>query len=222
VPILKADLHCHVRGDPRDGVDYTAEELFDRAALQGFDVIAITNHREVWHNPGALRYAQRRGLLVIPGVELDIEQKHVLLINVDTRAESIQSFDDIRATVSRDRLVVAPHPFYPTSTCLGGKLIEHIDVFDAIEYSFFYCSVLNPNRRAKALAQRNGKPMLGSSDCHSLQWIGRTYTLIEADGKDIGSVVHAVKEGRVQVVGRPIGVLDFATACIRNFAGLHI
>ncbi len=215
MPTFKADLHCHVSGDPRDSIDYTAEELFDRALALGFDVIAVTNHHEVWQNPGELAFARRRGLLVIPGVELDIERKHVLVLNVDTRAERIRTFDELRSTASSDRIVVAPHPFYPAPTCLGKKLLEHIDVFDAIEYSFFYCSLLNPNTRAEMVAQRAGLPMVGSTDCHRLQWLGRTYTMIDADGKDVGSVVHAVREGRTRVVSQPLSVWRIAVASAR-------
>jgi len=222
VSTFKADLHCHVSGDLRDSIDYTAEELFDRAVERGFDVLAITNHCEVWQNPGAMSYARRRGLVVIPGVELDIEHKHVLLLNVDTRAETIRTFADLRSSASPDRVVVAPHPFYPSPTCLGRKLIEHIDVFDAIEYSFFWCGLVNPNRRARAVAKRTGLPMLGSSDCHRLQWIGRTYTMVEAERHDVESVVHAVKAGHVRVVTEPLNLWKFAAACARNLAGFPI
>jgi len=215
VPILKADLHCHVGGDPRDDIEYTAEDLIDRAVGLGFDVIAITNHREVWQNPGDISYARERGLIVIPGVELEVEGKHVVLLNVDNRAETIRTFDDIRSSASRDRVVVAPHPFYPARTCLGRKLTEHIDVFDAIEYSFFCCRVINPNVRAEAVAKRAGLPMVGSSDCHRLCWLGRTYTAVEADRKDVKSVVHAINEGRTCVVTRPLSVPTFVGACVR-------
>jgi len=215
VPTLKADLHCHVGGDPQDDIEYTAEDLIDCAVELGFDVIAITNHREVWQNPGTISYARSHGLIVIPGVELDVEDKHVVLLNVDKRAETIRSFDDIRSSASRDRVVVAPHPFYPARTCLGKKLMEHIDVFDAIEYSFFYCRVLNPNACAEAVAKRVGLPMVGSADCHGLRWLGRTYTAIEADKKDVKSVIHAIKEGRARVVTRPLSVPTFAAVCAR-------
>ena len=220
MPTLKADLHCHVSGDPRDDIAYTAEDLIDRAVKLGFDVIAITNHREVWRNPGMISYAQRRGLIVIPGTELDVENKHVVLLNVDKRAETIRSFDDIRSSASLDRVVIAPHPFYPAPTCLGKKLMEHVDVFDAIEYSFFYCRVLNPNARAETVANRAGLPMVGSSDCHNLRWLGRTHTVIEAEKKDVKSVVRAIREGRTSVVTRPLSVPAFAAACVRSAANM--
>jgi len=222
VPTLKADLHCHVSGDPRDDIGYTAEDLIDRAVGLGFDAIAITNHREVWQNPGMIAYAQKRGLLVIPGIELDVEGKHVVMINVDKRVEAIRSFDDIRSSASSDRVVIAPHPFYPLQTCIGKKLVEHVDVFDAIEYSFFYCRVLNPNARAEAVANRAGLPMVGSSDCHSLRWLGRTYTVIEADKKDVKSVVHAIHEGCASVVTRPLSMPTFAAACARSAVNMCI
>ena len=123
---------------------------------------------------------------------------------------------------SRDRVVVAPHPFYPSRTCLGKKLIEHVDVFDAIEYSFFYSRVFNPNARAEAVANRAGLPMVGSSDCHGLRWLGRTYTSIEAVKKDVKSVIDAIHEGRASVVTRPLSVPTLAAACARCAVNMYM
>jgi predicted metal-dependent phosphoesterase TrpH len=222
VHTLRVDLHCHVRGDRRDSIRYTAEQLIDKAVAEGLDVLAMTNHGEVWHNPGAMAYARRCGLLVIPGIEMDIGHRHVLLINADHAAESVSSFDELRAVKKDGQLVVAPHPFYPSRSSLGEDLRDHLDLFDAIEYSFFYCSVVNPNRRAVRRARRAGLPVVGSSDCHRLKWIGRTYTIVEADEKSVPAVIDAVKEGRVRVVSEKLSLWEFGVSCMRAAIGLPI
>lgn len=219
---LRVDLHCHVRGDRRDSIEYAAEQLIDKAVAKGLDVLAMTTHGEVWHNPGAMAYASRRGLLVIPGIEMDIGYRHVLLINADRSAESVGSFEELRAVKKECHLVVAPHPFYPSRSSLGSDLRDHLDLFDAIEYSFFYCSVVNPNSRAVAIARGAGLPMVGSSDCHRLKWIGRTYTIVEADEKSVPAVIDAVKKGRVRIVSEKLSLWEFGVSCVRAAIGLPI
>src|SRR5512139_2457420 len=78
---LKADLHLHTAEDPLDRIRYTAKELISKAADEGFDVLSITNHHRVTFNPELFSYARERGILLIPGVEITIRRRHVLVLN---------------------------------------------------------------------------------------------------------------------------------------------
>ena len=80
---LKVDLHTHTCEDPQDRISYNAFQLIDRAALKGFDALAITNHDFVLYNDKLVKYAAEKGILLIPGMELTLSKKHVLLINPD-------------------------------------------------------------------------------------------------------------------------------------------
>jgi predicted metal-dependent phosphoesterase TrpH len=78
---LKADLHLHTAEDPLDRVRYTGKELISKAADEGFDVISITNHHQMTFNQDLFSHAQEKGILLIPGVELTIQRRHVLVLN---------------------------------------------------------------------------------------------------------------------------------------------
>jgi len=78
---LKSDLHLHTAEDPLDRVRYTAKELISKAADQGFDVISITNHHRMTFDQDLLSYARERGILLIPGIEMTIQRRHVLVLN---------------------------------------------------------------------------------------------------------------------------------------------
>ena len=80
--MLKVDLHLHTKEDNYDNLDYSAKELIDRAVELKFDVLAITLHNEIFFSKDLISYAEQKGILLIPGVELSIEKKHVLLYNV--------------------------------------------------------------------------------------------------------------------------------------------
>lgn len=203
---LKIDFHTHTREDPKDYIDYSAEQLIDRAAERGLDALAITNHDVVTFSPELESYAARRGVILLPGVELTLSNKHVVVINPDFgRADDFRSLDDLVGIRNETNLIIAPHPFYPGLRCLRSDLKAHIDSFDAVEFSFLHNHLINPNRKAVRVASNHRKPLVGSSDCHNIWQAGSTYSLVEAE-KTIPSIIAAVKKGRVEVATTPLSM----------------
>jgi len=214
---LKVDFHTHTADDPKDYINFSAEKLIDRAAQLGFDGLAITNHDIITHNQRLEEYAAARGVLLIPGAELTLSGKHVLLINPGPGVISkIQSLEDLASIKDELSLVIAPHPYHPGFKCLRSRLETSIALFDAVEFSFFYNHLLNPNRKAVQVAGRHGKPLVGDSDCHNIWQLGTTYTRVEAE-KNIPSIIRAVKQGKTEVVTAPLPFLVMARVAV-NFA----
>jgi predicted metal-dependent phosphoesterase TrpH len=211
-PMLKVDLHLHSSEDPHDILDYDARDLIRHAARRGFDVIAITLHGRVIDDPDLPDFANSEGVLFIRGIEKRIRGREVLIYNVtQPEMDAVGTFDDLRS-LKRDRgddiLVVAPHPFFKRSQCLGRELEANIDVFDAIEYCHLYTRFWNLNRRAAEVARTHGKPLIATSDSHALWMFGRNYTLLDAPRTQAG-VFAAVREGRGQPHSKPIGLSEF-------------
>jgi len=202
---LKADLHLHTNEDPKDSVKYSAKQLIDQAHQKGFDVLAITNHDQVTYDNYLAEYAKERGILLIPGAEATINQKHVLLLNMDYSLHRIRTFADLKLHKDGTGLIIAPHPFFPSFTSLNSELEQHLDIFDAIEYSYYYLQEINFNKKAEELAKEFSLPLIGTSDAHFLWQIGTTYSLIEAE-KDLEAVIAAIKEGKVEVVTGPLSL----------------
>ncbi|HET9532191.1 MAG TPA: PHP-associated domain-containing protein [Blastocatellia bacterium] len=203
---LKAELHCHASEDPYDRLDYSAKELLDMLAMEGFEVVALTLHGSQHYPEDLKQYADERGILLIPGVEAFIGKKHTLLYNFDYHPRTIRTFDDIRRHKRSDSLVIAPHPYYPDSSCLWSDLDRHADIFDAIEYCHFHSHGFNFfNRLAVKKAKALGLPVVGTSDIHTIGQIGQTYSILEAE-KSITGVIDAVKKKRVEVVSNPLSV----------------
>jgi len=202
---LKADLHLHTKEDPQDSVKYSGRELIDQAYLKGFDVLAITNHDQVTYDNYLAEYAKEREILLIPGVEAKIDKKHVLLLNMDHSFHRIKTFDDLKLLKDGNGLIIAPHPFFPSFSSLNSKLEEHLDIFDAIEYSHCYLEKINFNKKAEDLAKEFSLPLIGTSDAHFLWQIGTTYSLIEAE-KDLESVIAAIREGKIEIVTEPLSL----------------
>ncbi|UCD55980.1 MAG: PHP domain-containing protein [Candidatus Hydrogenedentota bacterium] len=206
--LLKVDLHTHSADDPEEPIRHTSCELIDKAYYLGFDAISITNHDAISFSRYLQDYARERGIVLIPGVELNIQRKHVLVVNAHEGILRARTFDDLKRLRTPSNMVVAPHPYFPDLASLLWWVEKKIDVFDAIEFSWFYHSLINFNRFAMRTAMRNGLPLLCTSDCHHLENFGSAYSLVDAE-KDAEAITEAVKAGRVQIAANPLKLLDF-------------
>ncbi len=206
--MLKVDLHLHTSEDPADVIAHDAHHLIDAAADRGFDALAITLHDRELSDPRMLDYARERGVTLLPGVERTIEGRHVLLINFRAGTDQIRTFDELARRRSQDHgLVVAPHPFFPDSRCLRSHLDTHADLFDAVEWSYFWTRGLNFNARASRWAAEHGKPLVGNSDLHDLRQLGRTYSIVFAE-RTADAICSAIRDGRVSIHTSPVPTLE--------------
>ncbi len=202
--ILKADFHIHTSEDRKDVIRYSAIELIDMAKDRGFSCLAITNHDLCTWNEYLRDYAKERGICLLPGMEATVEGRHVLLINFDFSDISISSFRDLHRLERENALIIAPHPFYPSLVALRGKFVRHIKLFDAAEWSHFFCRSINFNLKMEKMARQAGLPLVGTSDAHQRGQFDTTYSLVEADEAEPEAIIQAVKKGRVDVVTRPL------------------
>ena len=202
--MLKVELHTHTADDPIDAIPYTAFDLIDHAAALGYDALAITLHDCQLDLRRFAPYAAERGIVLIPGVERTIEGRHVLLLNYARGTEHIRTFADLARLKANARgLVVAPHPFFPTGSCLRGALERHADLFDAVERNAMFIRGVDFNRAAERFAARHGKPVVGNGDVHRLAQLGSTYSLVDAE-RDPDAICQAIAAGRVRVESRPL------------------
>ncbi|MCP4714873.1 MAG: PHP domain-containing protein [Deltaproteobacteria bacterium] len=201
---LKTDLHLHTCDGPQEPyIGYNALQLIDAAAEQGYEVLSITNHDTVTFSDYLKDYAAERGILLIPGIELTVRQKHVLGYRIDGKLGPIHDVGDIHKEKDEDTLFIAPHPFFPHSASLGKLFLRQPTLFDAVELSHFYTSLVDFNTKARSIAHDHDLPLVGTSDSHSLSQLGTTYSIIRAE-KDPESIFRAVKQGRLDIVTQPL------------------
>lgn len=210
--MLKIDMHTHCNEDPRDGfIRHSAKELIDHASRLNFNVLSITCHNKVVYSKDLQEYANQKNILLIPGTEIDIDNRHVLVYNItEEEREGIKSFDDLRKIKRKDMLVIAPHPFYiyinplePKQISLFSRLENNIDVFDGIEFCHLYTRKLNgSNHKAVQIANKYHLPLIAGSDLHHLNHMGTNFSLIDAE-KDMSSIFGAIKNNKVTVSSRP-------------------
>ena len=204
---LRMEIHSHTDYDPADWIEHSAEQLIDEVARQGITVLAITCHRALQWSPELKAYADATGVLLIPAVEASIEGKDVLIYGLE-RFDHPMSFDQLRELRRQNPaiLTVAPHPFYPSSSCLGHKLFLYQDCFDAIEYCHFYTRWVNFNEKAVEAARKLNKPLVGTSDIHFLAQVGKTTSTVEVSEKSFAAVSAAIKAGQLELQTKPLSL----------------
>jgi len=210
---LKADLHLHTAEDPLDHVRYTAKELITRAADEGFGVISITNHHQMTFNQDLSFYAQERGILLIPGIEMTIRRRHVLVLNPPPY-KMCSDFYSLSKLRRPETLIIAPHPYFPGTYSLNGYLMKYLNLFDALEYCHFYSPMINFNQKAVEVSRSFGFPLVGNSDAHFLSQLGTTYSLIYAE-KNLDAIFAAIRQNKVKVVTRPLKHLEMGSIANR-------
>jgi predicted metal-dependent phosphoesterase TrpH len=214
---VKIDLHIHTLDDPKDAVDYSAHQLLERARSLGFGVLAITLHDAVFDRKEVFADAATMGILLIPAAEMRLCGADVIVLNVTSEeVAQLKNFDDLRrlrAQRGSSVFTIAPHPFYILGGSIGARLFTEIDCFDAIELCHFHIGLFNPNRRAKRVASRFGKPLIATSDAHRLHAFGQHYTSIPMPrALTVENVFAALRKGPLRLTSPPCGFTDLVSA----------
>jgi predicted metal-dependent phosphoesterase TrpH len=215
--ILKVDLHTHTAEDPLENINYDSFQLIDRASQEGFDVLAITNHNVITYDQELAEYAEKKGILLIPGIEACFSDKEILILNPDFKKNPLKrSLEDLPKIKNDQNLIIAPHPFFPNQKSLKSDLFSYLSFFDALEFSHFYNRHVNFNSQAVKTANQHHKPLVGMSDCHNIWQFGKTYTLVEAE-KEMFSVFQAIKEGKIEIRTTPVSLVTMARVSLNFF-----
>jgi predicted metal-dependent phosphoesterase TrpH len=203
---LKADLHIHTAEDPRDNISYSARDIIDRGGELGFDVLCITNHDVVTYDDDLAAYAEKKGILLIPGIEVTLSNKHVVIVNPGFKKTPPGSrLQDLAELKNGQNLVIAPHPFFIGFKSLLTNFYSYLPLFDAVEYAHYYSRLIDMNKKAIAAAAKYHKPMVATSDCHNLWQFGTSYTYVYSE-KEPAAILAAIKEGRMDLVTSPLSM----------------
>ncbi len=215
---MKADIHIHTDRDPIDGllgkniVDYSPIMLINEAAKKGFTHISLTHHKKIFFNNALKNYALSKGIFLIPGVEASIEGKDVVLLNPSREIKTFKELLDEKRS-NKELFVLAPHPFYPSPSSLNKELIDYIDLFDAIEISFFNHFFVNYfNKKAIKIAKKYDKPLITTSDSHKLENFGHNY--IVSKEKDL---FKAIKKRDYETVTKKMSFYDLIKSLVNFF-----
>ncbi len=176
MPLLKGNLHAHSTFS--DG-HYAVEEVIARYRALGYDFLAITDHddrvtEDYWlHLP-----LSDRGLIVLPGIELDYRplSQHVGKVTGDRETLFILNHP------ARYGLGVAEILARVAAIRTAGWPIEAVEVTDA--------GIYRPEHDVPAIPL----PRVGTDDSHWESQFGRAWVEVEA-ARSPDAILRAVKAG---------------------------
>lgn len=170
--LVRVDCHLHTVASG-DAVT-TLDQLAERAAAEGLDVVFITDHNEI----STAAAASDLGVRVIVGEEIRTPDGDVIGLFLTERVPYVLPVAEVVARIrSQGGLVYAPHPFDAGRSSLGRVLpglcaagaVDIVEVFNA------KIETQGPNERAAALATAYGLPGGAGSDAHDPAGIGAAY-----------------------------------------------
>ncbi|MBW6518082.1 MAG: PHP domain-containing protein [ANME-2 cluster archaeon] len=208
---MRIDLHVH-SCHSRDSASPVASILRQASSI-GLGGIALCDHDTIGGSMEAQRLVEEHGmdLVVVPGVEVTTTRGHLLVLgNCGKFQKNMDPLDIIRLAHAQDCLVVAPHPFkgYPKS--LGDVSGLDVDAIETLNSRFILGRF---NKLAVRMAEELELPMLGNSDAHFVEMVGRAYTEIDSE-PSVDAIFKAVQSGKTTVQGTRTPLLvQFRQTC---------
>jgi predicted metal-dependent phosphoesterase TrpH len=195
--VLRIDFHVHTCYSS-DGIT-TLREVVAYSKRRGLDGVAITDHNTV---DGAQKLLGRTDLIIIPGVEVDALEGHVLALNVDNPiAPNLPLCKTVQRIHAAGGIAVAAHPFAPPNFTSWTNVTSDFDAIEVINATATPFSL--STHQSRKLAARLNLPQIAGSDAHYGPEIGYAYTLVKADS-DVDDIVNSIKKGAVAPFGKAI------------------
>ncbi len=171
------DLHVHTKWS-RDSLN-EPNLLIKTAKKVGLDGFAVTDHNEFEGAVITAREGRKAGIHVIMGEEIMTSEGEIIALNI---TERISPFKTPEETVDEIKeqggIVLVPHPTDLRRKGLGNAIYRIAPAIDMIE-GVNGRSLFIDNWRAKRLAKKLGKSIVGGSDAHTLIELGKVATMFE-------------------------------------------
>lgn len=202
---MRFDLHVHSCFSKDSSA--SLDDILEHAAQNGLDGFAICDHDSIEGGIECIKRAKELGSkqIVIPGLEVTSSKGHILVLGVKELIEpGLSPEDTIKKAHAQGAVVVIPHPFKLTSHGIG--YLEGLNA-DAVEVLNSRCITDVPNNKARKVAESLGFHMVGGSDAHEAQMVGRCYAKIDAYERSTEAVLDAIRAGKTSAHGKKTPVM---------------
>ena len=201
------DLHTHTFPNSDDSF-LSPTELILRAKASGLDGICLTEHDWYWSHEAAAQLARELDFVVIPGVETNTDDGHLIVFGIDKFKFGMHHTDFLREMVDeKGGFMILAHPFRrnfysqddieeTVEKILQKPLFKYVDTIEIL------------NGRAKPrqtefsqeLGRRLGWQGIGGSDAHELKDIPTCATYFERKVRNLEELIQELKAGRYKPV----------------------
>ena len=201
------DLHTHTYPLSHDSL-LSPDELIEAAKGAGLDGVCLTEHDFVWDPPQLRDLSRRHGFLVIPGIEVNTEDGHVLAFGLDRYVYGMHRVGELAGLAeAASAVLLAAHPYrrqlpfelrhdgdwsQALERALANPAYRHVRALE----TFNGRGSPRENRFSQEMRDRLGLPAFAASDAHHIRDVGRCATEFQSPVRDLAGLIAELKSGR--------------------------
>jgi predicted metal-dependent phosphoesterase TrpH len=205
------DLHTHTRRHSWDS-DLTPDELIDLSKQAGLEGVCLTEHDFFWDEDEVRDLCRRHDFLVLPGVEINTEDGHMLCFGLTAYVYGMHRVRELAEHVRKaGGAMVAAHPYRRQAPWKPDDPDDYRDALLRATANPAYASCWGmeringrgsdaENAFAAAVCDNLGLPATAGSDAHAAPDVGRCATEFLDHVEDLPGLIEAIRGGRCQAV----------------------
>lgn len=189
------DTHLHESKYSLDS-HVSLREIVGRAKEVGLDGICITDHESNEIAAEAKIIAEETDFPIFVGAEVLTYEGDMTVFGLDKLPDKMLRAQDLLDLVrEQNGIAICAHPYRQNGRGMGDFMKNLVNPM-GVE-AFNGNTPLELNLKAYQVAQELGLPMLGGSDAHNKEQVGKFATLFPKETKTVRDLITAVKENRV-------------------------
>lgn len=190
-------IDCHLHDSKYSCDSYmTLPEAVKRAKEMGLDAICMTNHDNNKLRNDIGDSAVIDGVLVIVGSEILTHEGDILVFGLQDLPDGKTSAEELLTLVRRNNgAAIAAHPFRNNNRGLGNNIRRLSGLLSAVE-AFNGSTLDDHNLECYRLARELNLPVIGSSDAHKQDRVGRFATFFKDTIRDHRDFVEAINHAK--------------------------
>ena len=201
------DLHTHTHPSSDDSL-LSPTELVLKAKAAGLDGVCFTEHDWFWSKEAVDHLSKELDFLILPGVEMNTEDGHVLVFGTTDFIFGMHHTDFLRDYVLRNGgFMILSHPFrhrFYSDDDIEQKVEEvyRRPIFQRVDT----IEVLNGRGKEKqnqfsvALGKKLGMKGVAGSDAHYPYDVGTAATKFQRNIRNVEELIQELKAGRYRPV----------------------
>jgi predicted metal-dependent phosphoesterase TrpH len=187
------EMHAHSSDRSLDS-GVRVGKILEQARWRGLDGVCLTDHNAAWHPADLRELSERHEILLLGGMELGTDAGHVLVYGLDHYHPELLVLERLRHIVEYEgAAMVIAHPMRPFHGRRPG--------WDEFPLWFEGAEVINGDHSdsedgyMSRHARELGLSLVGGSDAHSRDAVGRAATAFPRRVKEIGDIAAMLRDG---------------------------
>lgn len=201
------DLHTHTHPLSHDSL-LSPDELIESAKAANLDAVCLTEHDFFWDHAEVAALARRHNFQVIPGIEVNTEDGHIVVFGLDRFVYGMHRMDELaRMAEAAGAVMIAAHPYrrqlpfelrhegdwtHSLERAANNPCYKHVAAIEAQNGR----GSNRENSFSAEVAARLDLPTTAASDAHEHKDIGRAATEFERKITNLEDLVTELKAAR--------------------------